>query len=405
MRIRYSAAENGRPVKKAYVYTKNEHGIDKNDVEGDAVRIVERLKAAGHETYIVGGAVRDLMVGKKPKDFDIVTDATPSRIKRVFRNSRIIGRRFRLVHVFFGPKIYEVSTFRSLKDGPTSNTYGTIEEDVLRRDFTMNALFYDPQEQVVVDYVGGFKDMKARRIRPIIPLKVIFSDDPVRMIRAAKYAATTGFGLPLLLRWKIKSQAGLLAPVSPSRLTEEISKIIHSGRSVAIVSKLTDLGLFSYLQPSAAALMGEDAAFKARYLADLAEMDKIVAAGGEPVSGRIISFLLKAYLDRIVDWTAEPQENYRTALASCRSFVLPMNPPRVELENGVRLIFREHGAAVKKARTFEKGRNKESVPEGERIERTAPAGDGTGGDQAAKKRRRRRRRRRSSGDAPAPSAD
>ena len=144
MLIRYGKEQNGRLIKKAAVYTREEHKINFADVDSDAVFITGRLRANGHESYIVGGAVRDLILGKKPKDFDIVTDAIPARIKRIFRNSRIIGKRFRLVHVYFGPKIFEVSTFRSIKDGHTGNTYGAIEEDVLRRDFSCNALFYDP---------------------------------------------------------------------------------------------------------------------------------------------------------------------------------------------------------------------------------------------------------------------
>ncbi|MDR1858940.1 MAG: polynucleotide adenylyltransferase PcnB, partial [Treponema sp.] len=141
MRYRYSTGENGRLIKRAVVYTRDEHGINFDDVDGEAVGIVKRLKDCGYETYIVGGAVRDLILKKKPKDFDIVSEANPARIKKIFRNSRIIGRRFKLVHVYFGPRIFEVSTFRSLKDGLTSNTFGSINEDVLRRDFTMNALF------------------------------------------------------------------------------------------------------------------------------------------------------------------------------------------------------------------------------------------------------------------------
>jgi poly(A) polymerase len=175
LRIRYSAEENGKPVKKAVVYTQNEHGINFSDVDREAVFIIERLQANGYETYIVGGAVRDLILKKAPKDFDIVSAASPVRIKKIFRNARIIGHRFRLVHVYFGPRIYEVSTFRSIKDGPTSNTFGTIEEDVLRRDFTLNALFYDPLKQIVVDYVGGIQDIRNRKIRPIIPLAYIFT--------------------------------------------------------------------------------------------------------------------------------------------------------------------------------------------------------------------------------------
>lgn len=402
MRIRYSAAENGRPVKKAIVYTKDEHRIDRSSVDPDALRIVERLKSSGHETYIVGGAVRDLMVGKTPKDFDIVTDAAPTRIKRIFRNSRVIGRRFRLVHVFFGPKIFEVSTFRSLVDGTVSNTYGTVEEDVLRRDFTFNALFYDPGEQVVVDYVGGVQDIRAKRVKPVIPLPIIFKEDPVRMLRAAKYAASTGFKLPLALRWKIKAQAPLLKPISPSRLTEEIFKIVHSGRSASIVALMDKLGLYTYLQPNAASRMKADPRFRSSYMASLEEMDA-AALKDESPSGRLLSYLLRDYLDRIVDWRSDPLESYRSALADCRSYVLPMNPPRIELENAMRLLFREHGVAVKKARTFEKGQRKEGLPErdkdGAKPEKSPLDAALDPAQAAAKKRRRRRRRRKAGGPA------
>ena len=155
MLIRYGTDKNGKPVKKAIVYTKEEHGIPKNKIDFDAIQIIDRLRDSGFHAYIVGGAVRDLIVGNTPKDFDIVTDATPSKIKRLFRNSRIIGRRFRIVHVIFGTKIFEVSTFRSICEGSVGNDFGTIDEDVQRRDFTINALYYDPILEQVIDYVEG----------------------------------------------------------------------------------------------------------------------------------------------------------------------------------------------------------------------------------------------------------
>ena len=402
LRIRYSAAADGRPQKKAFVYTKGEHKIEKKDVDPDALRIVERLRSSGHETYIVGGAVRDLMVGTKPKDFDIVTEAPPARIKRVFRNSRIIGRRFRLVHVFFGPKIFEVSTFRSLKDGTTSNTYGSVEEDVLRRDFTFNALLYDPEEEVVVDYVGGFADIKAKRLKPVIPLSIIFKDDPVRMLRAAKYAASTGFKIPLLVRWKIMSQAELLGPVSPSRLTEEIFKIVNSSRSAAIVASMDSLGLYRFLQPNASTLMKEDRRFRAAYMESLAQMDEYAGSDKELPSGRLLSFMIRDFLDSVVEWKGDLLDSYRSALSECRAYVLPMNPPRIELENAVRLLFREKGVAVKKARTFEKGQRKEGLPESPK-EGPRPEGapDERTEEGVAKRRKRRRRRRKGTGGAAA----
>ncbi|MDR1098966.1 MAG: polynucleotide adenylyltransferase PcnB [Treponema sp.] len=394
MRIRYGAEKNGKPVKKAIVYTQNEHGINFADVDSDAVRITERLRAEGFETYIVGGAVRDLMLRKRPKDFDIVSEASPTRIKRIFRNSRVIGRRFRLVHVYFGPKIFEVSTFRSLKDGLTSNTYGTIDEDVLRRDFSLNALFYDPGKQVVVDYVGGMKDIRDRLIRPIIPLSFIFKDDPVRMIRAMKYAAATGFKLPLTLRWKIKQQAFLLEPVSPSRLTEEIFKIIHSPHAAQIIESLESFGLYRYIQPNASRLMKENEGFRGRYLKGLGELNREEGAAARP--GETLAALIRDYLEDFLDWNAGGiTENYRNAFMGARQFVLPMNPPRVELDHAVRLLFSEHGQNVKKIRYFERSKPPR-LQESEVLAAefsdlpAAPAGEG-----AAKKRRRRRHKPRS----------
>lgn len=395
MRIRYSAAEDGRPVKKAIVYTREEHGIQASDVDYDAVRIVERLKNAGHECYIVGGAVRDLIIGKKPKDFDIVTDATPSRIKKLFRNCRIIGRRFRLAHVFFGPKIFEVSTFRSLKDGTSSNTYGSIEEDVQRRDYTLNALFYDPHEQIVVDYVNGLKDIQNKYIRPIIPMDIIFKDDPVRMIRAAKYAATTGFKIPFRLAWKIRKQAALLEPVSHSRLTEELFKIIHSTHAFDIIQNLRSLHLFHYLQPDADKHMNENSRFERLYMESMKQLDK-VPRKKEPASGLLLSFMIRDYLDEIINRGGEPSELYRSTLLLCRNFVIPMNPPRVELESAVRLLFREHGFPVKKSRMYEKGKRREQTSEKDRpLQERGQSGLAEAQKDGAVKKKRRRKRRRS----------
>ncbi|GHV92214.1 polynucleotide adenylyltransferase [Spirochaetia bacterium] len=402
MRIRYSAEKNGRLVKKAIVYTRDEHGINFSDVDSDAVTITERLRSAGYETYIVGGAVRDLILGKRPKDFDIVSAANPARIKKLFRNARIIGHRFRLVHVYAGPKIFEVSTFRSLKDGPTSNTFGTIEEDVQRRDFSLNALFYDPGKQIVIDYVEGMKDIREKRIRPIIPLAAIFKDDPVRMIRAVKYGATTGFKLPLALRWKIKQQSPLLAGISPSRLTEEIFKIINSSSAALIVEKLDGLGLYEYLQPNASRLMKENPDFRRRYLDRLSKLNQGGPArripGAEPDKpGHKLAAFIQDYLELQAelppadpaDWDGpKGAERYKNAFIAVRAFVLPMNPPRVELDYAVRLIFAEHGITIKRAR-FPPHTRGQRDPSAER-ERPVPDGPAADGD-APKKRRRRRR--------------
>jgi poly(A) polymerase len=307
--------------------------------------------------------------------------------------------------VYFGPKIFEVSTFRSLKDGSSGNTFGAIEEDALRRDFSVNALFYDPGAQVVVDYVGGMKDIRNRLIRPIIPLSLIFKDDPVRMIRAVKYAATTGFALPLPLRWKIRKQAPLLAPVSPSRLTEEIFKIIHSPHAAQITERLEYFGLYEYLQPNASRLMKESEKFRARYLKGLGELK----GDGNHKPGETIAALIRDYLVDFVDWDASDgvpsagiTESYKNAFIAARQFVLPMNPPRLELDHAVRLIFAEHGQNVKKIRFFDRGKG--AFPDREALAAVDfPGGGGIispqagapslTGEGAAKKRRRRHRPR------------
>ena len=362
MRFRYSKDYKGRLVKKAIVYTLEEHRINYNDVDTQAVYIVERLRSNGFETYIVGGAVRDLLLKKKPKDFDIVTAANPVKIKKIFRNSRVIGNRFRLVHVYFGPKVFEVSTFRSIKDGPEGNVYGTIEDDVLRRDFTINALFYDPLKQLVVDFVGAMKDIKAKKISPIISLSRIFTDDPVRMIRAVKYGAATGFNLPHSLRRRILKQSSLLSSVSASRLTEEIFKIINSPYAALIVEALDELGLYNYLQPKAAELFRKRQGFKSQYLNTLSSFNWLErdAKPGEALSG-----LIRDWLEDAVDWkgsSTQPRpslpERYKSAFASARKFVLPMNPPRVELSNAIKLLFAEHGVVIKRTRFNERPQKK-----------------------------------------------
>jgi poly(A) polymerase len=370
MRYRYSAGKDGQLVKKAVIYTCDEHGINFADVDSEAVSIVRKLKSAGFDSYIVGGAVRDLILGKKPKDFDIVSMATPTKIKKIFRNSRIIGRRFRLVHVYFNDRIFEVATFRSLKDGNTSNTFGTMDEDVYRRDFTMNALYYDPEQQIVVDYIDGIKDIRKKQVRPVIRLSEIFSDDPVRMIRAVKYAAATGFSLPFKVKLKIQKQSNLLATISPSRLTEEIFKIIHSDKAAAIVSLLDKMGLYCYLQPQAAELMKKNQAFRQKY------MESMTAVKG-------VGALFYDYLETTSEWKQESVENFKEIFQTVRNFVLPMNPPRFEMNRAIRAFLAARGITIKK-------------PHIERLKSTIPESEETKAA-AIKKRRRRRRRPRDQG--------
>ena len=349
MLIRYGTDGQGRPVKKAVIYTQPEHLISNKNIDPDALQIINRLRDAGYTAYIVGGAVRDLIVGNKPKDFDIVTDATPSKIKRIFRNSRIIGRRFRLVHVVFGSKIFEVSTFRSNAEGSVGNDFGTIEEDVQRRDFTMNALYYDPIQEQVIDYVGGMRDIKKHTLRPVISIDRIFVEDPVRMLRAIKYSATTHAKMPHSLRHKIRTSAGLLSQISPSRLTEELLKIINNVYAYEIVQEALDTDLFIYLQPAATALLYDNRNFEKNYMESIKKLGELNEKESDARLGKKLFYLIKDFAGTLTDWQKEIDgkysytELYSKTWAECRNFVLPMNPVRKELEYAVKAALSELG--------------------------------------------------------------
>ena len=367
MLFRYSSDSTGRPVKKAVIYTESEHCIKQSQIDSNALRIIRQLRSYGFEAYIVGGAVRDLLVGNVPNDFDITTDATPSKIKKIFRNSRIIGRRFRLVHVFYGEKIFEVSTFRSLVDGSVGNTFGTFDEDVRRRDFTMNALYYDPIKGQIIDYVGGFKDIMAKKIVPVIPLNRIFVEDPVRMLRAIKYTSTTGFKMPSKLKRKISNSAHLLSPVSPSRLTEELLKIINSGHAYEIVKRCLDTELFMYLQPTATSLILENRVFERNYMNNLKELDTLTLTHPEARLGQKIAFIIYDFISGMTDWNREIEthsatgELYKNTWKQVRNFVLPMNPQRTELEYAIRACLKRLGVAIKIPKDAFRGRSKKNT--------------------------------------------
>jgi poly(A) polymerase len=353
-------------VPKALVYTKAEHGINRALLDPDALKVIERLHSQGHQAYIVGGAVRDSILGRKPKDFDIVTDAVPNRIKRIFWNSRIIGRRFRLVHVFFGPKIIEVATFRSLKDGTVGNTFGTMDDDVKRRDFTLNALYYDPVDETIIDYCGGMKDIRKGEVKPLIPLSVIFKEDPVRMIRAVKYASSAGFSIGLPTRIMIKREAKLLKDVSVSRLSEEATKIFCSGKAATIFQGLFEYKLLYFFMPNIAKLL-ENRVYREAFYACLTNMDQQQDQDGERKLGKQLSLPLGLYLEKTVDWDASPHDTFPEALRLSREFLSPLNPPRVELENAIKAVYRAKGYSVKvKRRERRRGKPSGGAP-------TAPA--------------------------------
>ena len=228
-----------------------------------------RLKDAGFQAHLVGGGVRDLLLGREPKDFDVATDATPEQVKEVFRNCRLIGRRFRLAHVHFGREIIEVATFRAAQPEPDpdhqtdagmilrDNVYGDIEDDALRRDFTVNALYYNIEDFSVIDYAGGVTDLDAGVLRLMGDPETRYREDPVRMLRAVRFAAKLGFIIERGTEQPIWELGELMADVPPARLFEEVLKLFMSGHGAASFEKLRHYDLFAQLFPDTDAALAE----------------------------------------------------------------------------------------------------------------------------------------------------
>ncbi|MGE3843665.1 MAG: polynucleotide adenylyltransferase PcnB, partial [Vicinamibacterales bacterium] len=258
------------------ILTRAEHPISRRDIDPDALKVLYRLHQAGYAAYLVGGGVRDLLLGRRPKDFDVGTSAHPHQVKRLFRNCWIIGRRFRLAHVKFGTKVIEVATFRrqassldTADDGQMppeatvdatsaesitrhvhrDNSFGTEEEDAFRRDFTVNALFYDIATFSVIDHVGGIDDLRARLIRCIGDPRVRFVEDPVRMLRAIVLAARLDFKIDPPVLQAIMEEKAQIVSASPARLMEEYYKVLRSGSALRAFHLLGEVGLLQLISP------------------------------------------------------------------------------------------------------------------------------------------------------------
>ncbi len=234
------------------------NGIDQALMSPNAIKVCDTLQAAGFEAYIVGGGVRDCMLGIVPKDFDVATNATPEQIKGLFRRAIIIGKRFRLVHVVFGREVIETSTFRALQsDAPTDehgrvlrdNEFGSLVEDATRRDFTVNALYYDPKADKILDYHHGVADVKAKVLRMIGEPEQRYREDPVRMMRAVRFAAKLGFKIDEPTAEPVQRMADLLNNVPSARLFDETIKLLTSGHSLACMKQLRSMGLHHGLMP------------------------------------------------------------------------------------------------------------------------------------------------------------
>jgi poly(A) polymerase len=327
----------GRPSATPLVIPRAEHNVSRAQISDNALKVLYRLKEAGYASLLVGGCVRDLMLGREPKDFDVVTDARPDQIRELFRNARIIGRRFQLVHVHFGREIIEVATFRAIPHDPDEwaasddvedgemlrdelaatealepsepeepaelaepqeparrsgrrsrerhlepvnpNIFGSQEEDALRRDFTVNALYYDIRDFSVRDYVGGAADLQAGVLRMIGDPETRYREDPVRMLRVVRFAAKLGLRIDDQTAAPLRPLAHLLASVPPARMFEEVLKLFHGGHALDTYEMLRHYGLFKFLFPEAEdSLAGEEEHFPHMLLPQaLANTDKRVA--------------------------------------------------------------------------------------------------------------------------------
>ena len=248
----------------------SEHGINPREIDKKARTILNSLTDAGYEAYLVGGGVRDMLLGILPKDFDIATNATPEQIKQVLPSTRIIGRRFRLAHVHFGREYFEVATFRAPHDNSEKgqvgqhgriihdNVFGNLEEDAYRRDFTVNALFYDLQNAEVLDFVGGMDDLKKRQLKMIGDSEVRYREDPVRMLRAIRFSAKLGLDIEKSTEAPIRELSGLLENIAAARLFDEALKLFHSGQAIKVLEALREYKLFQYLFPEAETSLVED---------------------------------------------------------------------------------------------------------------------------------------------------
>ena len=283
--LRKKKAKSG-PV----ICARPDHCISRKNIDPDALKVLYRLSGLGYDAYLVGGGVRDLLLGRKPKDFDVGTSAKPPEVRRAFRNCFLIGRRFRLAHVRFGHKVIETATFRAnsqsvgeiiehAAEGPMEdNTFGTPETDANRRDFTVNGLFYDIKTFAVIDYVGGLEDLKRRLIRSIGDPMIRFREDPVRMMRAIKFSSRLGFEIEKDTDKAIRKLHSCILTASVPRVCEEVFRLFTYGAATKAFKMMYDYGLMGDLMPELAAFIDSDGGENSSTWKYLAMLDRFESA-------------------------------------------------------------------------------------------------------------------------------
>lgn len=352
--------ESGNPR----VFARDEHPISRANISSNALKVLYRLREAGYQAFLVGGAVRDLLLGVEPKDFDVATNAHPDQVKQLFRNCRLIGRRFHLAHVRFGYEIIEVATFRaahtaidednSVDEGGLrvldergrilrDNLYGTIEEDVWRRDFTANALYYNINDFSVWDYVGGVDDARARVLRLIGDPETRYREDPVRILRAIRFAAKLGFTIHPDTKAPIPKLAWMLDGVPPARLFDEANKLFLAGNAHASFELLHEMGITEHLFPELAKALSEapeGAAAKLLRLG-LQGTDERVREGKSVTPAFLFAVLLWPAIQRVTAQKATEGAPQFHELAEAAEAVIARQQSRVAIPRRFTLPLRE----------------------------------------------------------------
>ena len=296
-----------RRKKRPVVYKRPEHCISRKNIDPDALKVLYRLSQLGYTAYLVGGGVRDLLMGRKPKDFDVGTSASPGEVKSAFRNCFLIGRRFRLAHIRFGSKVIETATFRRdsqtvgeiiehAAEGPhEDNTFGTPETDAYRRDFTVNGLFYDIKDFSVIDWVGGMKDLEKKVIRTIGDPEIRFREDPVRMMRAVRFSAKLGFRIERKTAAAMKKWHSCILSAAVPRVCEEVFRLFPYGHSAEAFRLMYECGMLGDLLPSLSKFIDASGGKKSttfRYLDVLDEYERMMAGKGLEVSNGLRAAVL-----------------------------------------------------------------------------------------------------------------
>ena len=303
-----------KKAKGPVIYKRAEHCISRKNIDPDALKVLYRLSSLGFTAYLVGGGVRDLLMGRKPKDFDVGTSARPNEVKRAFRNCFLIGRRFRLAHVRFGEKVIETATFRQnsqtvgeiiehASEGPLEdNTFGTPETDAYRRDFTVNGLFYDIKDFSVIDWVGGMRDIEKKVIRAIGDPDIRFQEDPVRMMRAVKFSSRLGFRIEKKTMDAMKKRHACILAASQPRVCEEVFRLFPYGESAKAFRLMWETGMLGDLLPDLARYISRSGGAKSpewKYLEVLDRYEKMMAEKGFEVSNGLRAAVLMTGLARI----------------------------------------------------------------------------------------------------------